>query len=86
MLNWQITWVQELIKQAECRNADTEASSIKSPDRFYQAQQALFSRIKQQNQWKLYQQLIKQKQYIHTSVNTLMFIENMLLLWLEAGK
>ncbi len=86
MLNWQITWAQQLIKQAECGNSVAESSPNKDQGKFYQTQLALFTKIKHQNQWKLYQQLIKQKQYIHTSVNTLMFIENMLLLWLEAGK
>ena len=86
LLNWQITWAQQLIKVAECGSLSSDLNESHKTDRLYQIQQALFSQIKPDKRWQLYQHLIKQKQYIHTSVNTLMFIENMLLLWLEAGK
>ncbi len=86
LLNWQITWVQQLIKEAECGSLTSDSNNNRETDRLYLIQQALFTQIKPDKRWQLYQQLIKQKQYIHTSVNTLMFIENMLLLWLEAGK
>jgi len=33
--------------------------------------------------WQVYQSLLKQKQYIHTSVNSLMFVENMIMLWVK---
>ncbi len=86
LLNWQITWSQLLIKQAQCGAINFDSNVTKETDKFEQIQQSLFTQIKPNKQWQLYQQLIKQKQYLHTSVNTLMFIENMLLLWLEAGK
>ena len=86
MLNWQITWVQKLIREAECGSKTEDSISNHDTDKLNQIQQSLFTQIKPDKRWQLYQQLIKQKQYIHTSVNTLMFIENMLLLWLEAGK
>jgi len=86
LLNWQITWVQQLIKEEECGSLTPTSDNNHETDRLHQIQQALFAQIKPDKHWQLYQQLIKQKQYIHTSVNTLMFIENMLLLWLEAGK
>ncbi|KAG1694844.1 3-oxoacyl-[acyl-carrier-protein] synthase 2 [Nymphon striatum] len=87
LLNWQITWAQQLIKQTEgnepkSRNQTRRLNRINSIN----YKQQLFKRVKQSGHWTLYQQLIKQKQYIHTSVNPLMFVENMLLLWLEAGK
>jgi len=86
ILNWQITWAQQLIKEAECGSSTSETNNNHEANRLNQIQHALFTQIKPNKHWQLYQQLIKQKQYIHTSVNTLMFIENMLLLWLEAGR
>ncbi|MEB8432277.1 DNA polymerase III subunit delta' [Cocleimonas sp. KMM 6892] len=90
LLNWQITWVQQLIKASECEDSSSTSSSSQNSNpetnTLHKSEQTLFATIKSDKHWELYQQLIKQKKYIHTSVNTLMFIENMLLLWLEAGK
>jgi len=77
LLNWQITWVQNLIKQAISSDSNIEYS----PDRSSKTMLEL-GKLKSENQlWKIYQQLLQQKQYIHTSVNPLMFVENMLMLW-----
>jgi DNA polymerase-3 subunit delta' len=76
LLNWQITWVQDFIKKSledktlnnteqKLTSSLLELSNLKSIDQF----------------WLIYQELIKQKRYIHTSVNPLMFVENMLILW-----
>ena len=81
LLNWQIRWLQALIK--------SRLTSIQKSEIDQNNNNPLLSKfdevISDQKQWDLYQQLIAQKQYIHTSVNSLIFVENMLLLWLQAS-
>ena len=84
LLNWQISWLQSLIKISECGQSITSNKSIIGSDEFIKIQNELNNSIQIDQKWSLYQQLIKQKRYIHTSVNTLMFIENMIMLWLKA--
>ncbi len=86
LLNWQISWAQQLIKAAESSTILNSTQNSAETGTLNHAKHTLFKQIDPNKYWFLYQQLIKQKQYIHTSVNTLMFIENMLLLWSEAGK
>ncbi len=81
MLNWQILWIQNFIK-----NNVIDESPADSLDNNHDATLAKLNQtLSTETQWELYQQLIKQKQYIHTSVNSLLFVENMLLLWLQAS-
>jgi len=80
LLNWQIRWLQMLIKS---RATSSQKSEINQSDNG-QMLNRLDEIVSDQKQWDLYQQLVAQKQYIHTSVNSLMFVENMLLLWLQA--
>jgi len=81
LLNWQIRWLQALIKS---RAASTHENEINQSNN-KQFLSKLGEIISDQKQWDLYQQLVAQKQYIHTSVNSLIFVENMLLLWLQAS-
>ncbi len=78
LINWQLYVVQNAIKKPIGANVNTtEEGEI-----ITQVSQHLNS----EEHWHLYQNLIKQKQYIHTSVNPLMFLENMIMLWMKAGK
>ena len=81
LLNWQIRWIQTLIKSRAIPVQKSEVNQGNNSEIITK----LDSIILNQKQWDLYQQLIAQKQYIHTSVNSLIFIETMLLLWLQAS-
>ncbi len=82
LLNWQISWVQNIIKKNSLSNTE-----IKHPqETLINSSSHLDNCIPPINMWVLYQQLIDQKKYIHTSVNPLLSIENMLLLWLQASR
>lgn len=76
LLNWQIIVVQNAIKG----NLSSSTNGEKSKD----ATSSMTNHLSNEQQWSLYQELLKQKQYIHTSVNSLMFMENMIMLWLKA--
>lgn len=75
LLNWQIVLLQKTIKLslATARNELNTGN----------ASHALTQHLSNEEHWRLYQNLIKQKTYIHTSVNTLMFAENMITFWLK---
>ncbi|MGK0273611.1 MAG: DNA polymerase-3 subunit delta' [Cocleimonas sp.] len=73
LLNWQIQLVQNNIKSTITSSLVSDSSS----SGYYSVTQHLST----EEHWLLYQNLIKQKQYIHTSVNSLMFMENMIMLW-----
>ena len=81
LLNWQIRWLQTLIKARATSAEKNETNQGYSSEILSKLDKVISS----QKQWDLYQQLISQKQYIHTSVNALIFVENMLLLWLQAS-
>lgn len=80
LLDWQIIWVQKLIKsRLTSHNRSDNANSENN----------LFPKIRHvstEQLWSLYQSLINQKHYVHTSVNPLIFIENMISLWLNSKK
>jgi DNA polymerase-3 subunit delta' len=82
LLNWQITWLQKFIKNnnIESFSADDEQGVLAT------TLEELKTYVSDNGAWELYQQLIHQKQYIHTSVNALLFSENMLMLWLQANR
>ena len=78
LLHWQVSWLQFLIKKQyggvnftnEGNNAVTKFLSVTAK--------------KMEDDtilWKLYQNINNQVRYIHTSVNPLIMIENMLTLW-----
>jgi DNA polymerase-3 subunit delta' len=79
LLNWQITWVQSFIKKQMIPTLDDTAEA----HNLSEVLSKLSDTVSEHHQWSLYQQLIMQKQYIHTSVNSLLFIETMLLLWVD---
>ena len=76
LLNWQIMIIQNTIKSALSSSANSDKTSPSN--------NKLTQHLSSDEHWYLYQSLIKQKQYIHTSVNPLMFIQNMIMLWLKA--
>lgn len=89
LLNWQISWVQDFIKQSALTSSGRYPDDQGIGGNMQSLSKTLFELRKHQStaqQWQLYQQLITQKQYLHTSVNSLMFIENMLLLWSESSQ
>ena len=73
LLNWQIMLLQDNIKSGM---ANMQSTHIET-----NANLELTQHLSNEEHWLLYQNLIKQKQFIHTSVNPLMFMENMIMLW-----
>ena len=82
LINWQISWLMKFIKS----NQIDELSIVENRQKLDTILSDISSCLTLESQWVLYQQLIKQKRYIHTSVNPLLFIENLLLLWLQASR
>ena len=80
LINWQISSLQEMIKLTASGKIDT----LDDADKYNKILSQLAKKISTEHKWQLYQQLINQKHYIHTSVNALMFVESMILLWLQA--
>ena len=80
MLDWQIIWLQYFLKKINAPNS--RFSQLIS---LSQTLQRIEQEIVKEQLWALYQQLIIKKQTIHTSVNPLINIENMLTLWLQAS-
>jgi len=78
LLAWQIIWVQKLIKN-QVLSKDYNDRSNTENQLF-----SLMRKVSTPQLWSLYHSLISQKHYIHTSVNSLIFIENMIMLWLRA--
>lgn len=73
LLNWQILLIQDTIKSAVSQDQSMASHASFKQDHT--------QHLSDEEKWLLYQNLIKQKQYIHTSVNSLMFLENMIMLW-----
>lgn len=80
MLDWQIIWLQNFLKKTNASNSNLLALISSS-----KTLQKLEREILKEQLWDLYQQLIQKKQTLHTSVNPLINIENMLILWLQAS-
>ena len=70
LLDWQIHWVQQIIKHHF--NAAQHQPALAIP------QSANLDRL-----WVLHDQLIKFRQISHTSLNAQLFVENMLLSWVK---
>lgn len=82
ILKWQISWLQGFIRDSYVTTVTNEKSSTEISKKLSKIK----SLIQKDNQWGLYEELIKQRQYVHTSVNPLIFIENMLTLWFQASR
>ncbi|MCK5902098.1 MAG: DNA polymerase III subunit delta' [Cocleimonas sp.] len=71
LLDWQIIWAQQLIKQQFVQNKDQTLSL------------PLSKTVDLHALWSLHDELLKLKKMTHTSLNAQSFIETMLLLWLK---
>jgi len=80
MLDWQIIWLQNFLKKTYAPN-----SPLSQLTAYSNILQKLEQELLKDKLWGLYQQLIQKKQTLHTSVNALINIENMLTLWLQAS-
>lgn len=70
-IDWQFVLLKQLIKQKIIDVKNNKYNNINNIENDFNLNTL----------WKIYHEIINQKQYIHTSVNSLMFIENVLLLW-----
>lgn len=70
-IDWQLVLLKQLIKQKIIDVKNNKCNNINNIENDFNLNTL----------WKIYHEIINQKQYIHTSVNSLMFIENVLLLW-----
>jgi len=77
LIDWQLSWLQALIKGELTGVIETSLLGLNLSE--------INRLIKSEPCWQLYQQILEQQKYIHTSVNPLMFIENMLTLWFKAS-
>ncbi len=81
LIDWQVSWLQAFIKE--------ELTGVKKNIDVNSLVEQHLSKIKMLIKvkpcWDLYQQILEQQKYIHTSVNPLMFLENMLILWFKAS-
>lgn len=73
LLDWQIIWLQNLLKKT---SIPTAGATILSSEKLKNVNSNML--------WVLYQNLLEKKQIIHTSVNPLINLESMLSLWLQA--
>ena len=80
MLDWQIIWLQNILKRSSTANSISLQSAFQS-----KILAKLYKEIPVNSQWDLYQQLVLKKKILHTSVNAQINIENMLSLWLKAS-
>ncbi len=71
LVDWQLFLLQQLIKQKSIESTTTKSKLFNTLQNYFDTNSL----------WRIYQETLKQKHYIHTSVNSLMFIENVLLLW-----
>ncbi len=76
LLDWQLGWVQQLL---QAHHVDA-ALIVKENSALTTIKENILS-VKL---WALYDHLLRQKQLVHTSVNPQIFLENMLVLWLQA--
>jgi DNA polymerase-3 subunit delta' len=82
LIKWQSSWLQGFIKN-DIVNTNNESNQT-TP--LLQHLSKINESIKSEQQWLLYQEIIELQRYIHTSVNPLMLIENMLTLWFKASR
>ncbi len=78
LLDWQLGWVKRLI---QTHHIDDNRLIKK-----HHALHVLKENLQPPALWELYDQLLRQKQLVHTSVNSQIFLENMLVLWLQAKR
>ena len=70
LLDWQINWVQQLIKQKSSTSSQKPVLNIRKE-------------FELNKLWVLYDELLVFKGLAHTSLNAQLFVENMLLSWLK---
>lgn len=80
LLDWQINWLQNILKEVSAPNQKI----IKFTEDTKSKLKYFSDKISIDNLWQIYQQLLRKKQIIHTSVNPLINLESVLLLWLQA--
>jgi len=78
LLHWQVSWLQLLIKKQYSGEIFTNNSSNAVTNFLSVTEKKIADDTKL---WKLYQNINNQVRYIHTSVNPLIMVENMLTLW-----
>ncbi len=78
LLNWQLGWVKQLLQTHHLQSKRL----IKSNHTLLMIEENVLP-VKL---WDLYDQLLRQKQLVHTSVNPQIFLENMLVLWLQTKR
>ena len=76
LLDWQLGWVKHLL---QAHHVDA-GIIVKENHPLKTIEENLLST----KLWGLYDHLLRQKQLVHTSVNPQIFLENMLVLWLQA--
>lgn len=75
LLDWQIVLIQKLIKSSHTK-LESDNNSLTTQ---------ITQKVAEKNYWPLLQQLTIKKQIIHTSVNPLINLESMLILWIQAA-
>lgn len=83
LLDWQIGWLHQLLSseyQSSNKSNDNQQLNQKLPKNLMTIKESAMNIAL----WDLYDQLLQQKRLVHTSVNPLIFLENMLTLWLQA--
>lgn len=75
LINWQIISLQKLIKNRVTSQKTNDTTNTEN------SLLSIMRQVSAQQLWLLYESIISQKHYVHTSVNSLMFIENMIMLW-----
>lgn len=83
LLDWQIGWLYQLLRMPPRAGNHTD-DTVNSTSQKSVNMVTLKDFILDHQLWEIYDQLLKQKQLVHTSVNPLIFLENMLSLWLQA--
>ena len=83
LIDWQVSWLHAFIKE-NLTNLN-EQEGLEKASQLEQNLSKIKALINAEPCWELYQAVLEQNKYIHTSVNPLMFIENMLTLWFKAS-
>jgi len=83
LIDWQIGWLYQLLKMPPKTDSNDSRTGKSDTEKSINLV-TLKDFILDLQLWDIYDQLLKQKQLVHTSVNPLIFLENMLSLWLQA--
>jgi len=85
LLDWQIIWVQSLLKSVAIASTNSGNQKTKNITRIQKHLDIFKESFPKSLLWQLYFQLLNRKQIVHTSVNPLINLESMLLLWSQAS-